>query len=191
MPNAGLKTALQALLWLSALACVAAAAKGPAASPSRVFLWGQKQERTPTWYGLFLDSGESTPSVDVMQYLWTGRWPDNRAPSITPITVNGQQAASSVTVPAGRWNDASVESRDPDGDAIAYRWLLREESQAVSIGGDPEILPPAIEVEMQITQGRLRFRAPERAGAYRLFVETRDGKGHAAYANFPLQVIAP
>lgn len=157
---------------------------------SYVFLWGQKQERTPTWYGLFLESGESTPSVDVMQYLWTGRWPANRAPSITPITVNGQDATRSVTLAPGSWNDALAESRDPDGDAVSYRWLLREESRAVSIGGDPETLPDAVDTGMQVEQGRLRFRAPERPGAYRLFVEAHDGKGHAAYANFPLQVAA-
>ena len=39
-----------------------------------VFLWGQKQERTPTWYGLFTPEGEATESVDVMTYLWTGAW---------------------------------------------------------------------------------------------------------------------
>ena len=34
---------------------------------SFVFLWGNKQERTPTWYGLFLPSGAATPSVDTLQ----------------------------------------------------------------------------------------------------------------------------
>ena len=28
------------------------------------FLWGQKQERTPTWYGMFLKTGEATAIVD-------------------------------------------------------------------------------------------------------------------------------
>ena len=47
---------------------------------SYVFLWGQKQERTPTWYGMFLKSGEETASVDALHYLWNGQWPQNRSP---------------------------------------------------------------------------------------------------------------
>lgn len=154
-----------------------------------VFLWGQKQERTPTWYGLFLASGESTPGVDAMQRLWTGRWPDNRAPSIAPIRLDGRAARDSVTLAPGAAVRAQARAGDPDGDPLAWRWTLREESAATSIGGDPEALPPEVPAALSPeADGSVRFDAPARDGAYRLFLEVRDGRGHAAYANFPFRV---
>ena len=59
---------------------------------SYVFLWGQKQERTPTWYGLFLPTGEETESVDVMESLWTGEMPDNQTPRLESATLDGRSA---------------------------------------------------------------------------------------------------
>lgn len=158
---------------------------------SYVFLWGQKQERTPTWYGLFLKSGESTPSVDAMQFLWTGQWPANRAPSISPMRVDGLQATQSLSFAAGGEHEARVQAEDADGDALRFQWQVLEESQAKSVGGDAETVPSAVRVRMSFQgQGGLKFQAPQKPGAYRLFVEVRDGQGHAAYANFPFQVKA-
>ena len=158
---------------------------------SYVFLWGNKQERTPTWYGLFLPSGESTPSVDAMEFVWTGHWPANRAPSIKPLTVNGRRALDSVVVKAGEAAVAHVDARDPDGDAVRYRWTVLHESTATSIGGDREDVPPQLDLAMEDDgKGGLRFTAPEAPGAYRLFVEAHDGNGHAAYANLPFRVDA-
>src|SRR5690606_12767205 len=54
---------------------------------SYAFLWGQKQETTPTWYGMFLESGEATEVVDSRQCLWTGEWPETRAPSIRSFKI--------------------------------------------------------------------------------------------------------
>lgn len=156
---------------------------------SYVFLWGHKQERTPTWYGLFLPTGESTPGVDAMQRLWTGRWPDNRAPSIGPALIDGQDGAASVVLAPGGSHEASAVADDADGDALQWHWHAREESTATSIGGDPEAIPAHVELKAEITpDGRLRFTAPARPGHYRLFVVVRDGQGHAAYANLPFRV---
>lgn len=154
---------------------------------SYVFLWGQKQERTPTWYGLFLPSGETTPGVDAMQFLWTGRWPGNRAPSVGPLRLDGREAQASVTLKPGQASEASIHAEDAD--RLAYRWVLREESTARSIGGDPEALPAQVPVEGRDGgNGRFRFTAPARPGHYRLFVEVHDGHGRAAYGNFPFRV---
>ena len=40
---------------------------------SFAFLWGHKQEKTETWYGLMLPSGEWTERVGVLGELWTPR----------------------------------------------------------------------------------------------------------------------
>ncbi len=156
---------------------------------SFVFLWGHKQERTPTWYGLFLPSGETTPGIDAMQFAWTGRWPDNRAPSASAITLDGRAAIDSIVLQPGRAYRASVQARDPDGDPLEYRWSVRAESTATSIGGDPEALPPTIDTGLRAAgDGVLALTAPALPGNYRLFVEIHDGQGHAAHANVPFQV---
>ncbi|VXC02392.1 conserved exported hypothetical protein [Luteimonas sp. 9C] len=159
---------------------------------SFVFLWGQKQERTPTWYGLFLSSGESTPGVDAMQRMWTGHWPANRAPEISPLRIDDRIATDSVVLAPDAEHRAHVVATDPEGDPLTYRWTVREESRATSIGGDPETLPPEVSLRLAgHADGALRFSAPTRPGAYRLFVEVRDGQDHAAYANMPFHVGPP
>lgn len=159
---------------------------------SYVFLWGHKQERTGTWYGLFLDSGESTAGVDAMQQLWTGRWPANRAPAIGPLTLDGQAAARSVTLAPGQAVLAAARAEDPDGDALAWQWVVRQESTATSSGGDAEAVPAQVAAAF-VAQGagRVRFQAPAQPGHYRLFATVRDGQGHAGVANIPFRVQAP
>ncbi len=158
---------------------------------SYVFLWGHKQERTPTWYGLFLPTGESTPAVDAMQQLWTGQWPANRAPSIEPARIDGRLATDSVVLSPGSAHEATAPARDAEGDALQWRWYALEESTATTIGGDPEAVPAQVDLHARIdADGRLHFTAPDKAGHYRLFVEVRDGHGHAAYANIPFRVEA-
>jgi hypothetical protein len=156
---------------------------------SYVFLWGQKQERTPTWYGLFLPTGEATETVDVMHHVWNGEWPENQSPRLESAMLDGRTAYDGIYLEAGRSYTAEVVSTDPDGDALTYRWEVREESRATTEGGDDEEEPRLISGAIDQTAApRITLTAPREPGPYRLFVYVFDGRGSAAHANIPFYV---
>lgn len=156
---------------------------------SYVFLWGQKQERTPTWYGMFLETGESTEAVDMMSTLWTGTPPSNRSPRISSFQIGSQHAFDNIKLNADFIYSAQIHVADADYDALSFHWEIMQESEAKSIGGDYEAVPAMVGSELSDSvNGTIQFKAPSFAGNYRLFVYVYDGKGHAAHANIPFQV---
>ncbi|MBD8526812.1 glycoside hydrolase family 2 TIM barrel-domain containing protein [Pseudomarimonas arenosa] len=156
---------------------------------SFVFLWGQKQERTPSWYGLFTPDGEATEAVDVMQMLWTGAPASNLSPTIADLRVNGGTAGNSVRLRSSETYPVSVRAVDPERGDLTFKWELRHESQARSTGGDRETQPAPVRGAVRATTpGSASLRAPKRGGPYRLFVWVVDGNRNAAHANIPLWV---
>lgn len=156
---------------------------------SYVFLWGQKQERTPTWYGMFLASGEETATVDALHYVWNGTWPTNRSPALAGTWLDGKTAAQSIRLKAGQSCTARVQATDPDGDVLSYSWEVLEESTDLKWGGDTENKPKAVpDVVLEPAQSETSLKAPTKPGAYRLFVYVFDGHGHAGHANIPFYV---
>ena len=159
---------------------------------SYVFLWGQKQERTPTWYGVFLDSGEETAAIDTMHYLWNGVWPANRSPRLEGVWLDGKTAQQNVHLKPGETYAAKAQVQDPDNDLLTCSWEVMEESTARTTGGDFETRPKTVDGLIdQPKKDQITLKAPTRAGAYRLFVYAFDGKGHAAHANIPFFVDKP
>ncbi len=155
---------------------------------SYVFLWGNKQERTPTWYGIFLEDGKETESVDVMHYIWNGTWPENRTPIIEDYKLEGKTAYDNVQLMANKQYTAQIIVKDYEGDAISYSWEIMPESTDLKDGGDAESRPEAINgLIVSQNEGTVVFRSPS-AGAYRLFVYASDGHDQAAAANIPFMV---
>lgn len=151
------------------------------------FVWGNKQETTGTWYGMFLATGEKLPSVDAMAFAWTGRWPENRSPAIAAL----QSSARLARVAPGSAQTAVAEINDPEGDAWVAEWFVQAESTDRREGGDHEATPPVIPGRIRRAEaGRVEFAAPEKPGAYRLFLVVRDGRGGASADNFPFFVDA-
>ena len=154
-----------------------------------VFLWGQKQEKTPTWYGLFTETGEETEVIDVLHYIWTGGWPENRTPRIRTVQLNGRSKHENIRLKSGELYPVNASIDDPDGDPITYLWEVKKESAATQVGGDYEA--PISNLAKQVvhpSKHDTQLIAPQQTGAYRLFVYAYDGLGHAAHANIPFYV---
>ena len=155
---------------------------GPGFAGQIVFYWGQKQEVTPTWYGLFLPDGDWTQTLEAMAQAWHGRTPGgNRAPRITALSLDAASAGADT-------RRAVLQAADPDGDPLAVRWQVMAESTALHKAGDVEALPPDHSTAIRDADARGARVVGLGPGNYRIFVYVRDDRGAAATGNLPFQV---
>jgi len=167
---------------------------------SFAFYWSHKQEKTHTWYGLFLPDGSRTAAIDAMTLVWSGRWPTNRCPHLQPPGVRtiggrGRGGGAGETFLAGQRARFAVSVADPESDPVKVSWDLRRDvADHPNVGGDREPETPRIPDAILETaeEGRtVEVRMPGRPGPYRLFVYAHDGQGNAATANLPILVVMP
>jgi len=154
---------------------------------SFAFVWGHKQETTETWFGLLLKTGETIETVDRLSEHWTGKSPTQRAPRVEGITLDVDDAGA---VSPGSGMGVRVACSDADGDALDIEWRIVGESTDRKSGGDAEAAPEDVtDVLISSSGDSATLRAPNEAGAYRVFVTVRDGTGRAGTANVPFQVV--
>jgi hypothetical protein len=183
------KTAWGAALELSSTAKADALRRyvnaiAPKTAGHLLFLWGHKQEVTPTWHSLLLGSGEWTEAAEAMAQAWNGVTPGgNHAPRIVGLLLE----------PGPEWprtgaGGATLDLHDPDGDPVTVEWAVMAESTDLKKGGDAEARPAGFRAAVQPIDAKrtaIRGLAP---GNYRIFATARDGKGAAATANAPFRV---
>ena len=155
---------------------------------SLAFFWGQKQERTHTWFSLFSENGEPTAVVDQLGQIWGDTLSRNHAPTIGALYFGELEAFESMYLPAGDSAIVKAFPQDLDGDRLTFTWELLPEGDYMNVtGGDGEIRPEPLFIREN--EGKtLRFEIPEKVGAYRLFAYVRDGKGGFGYHNIPFFV---
>lgn len=153
-----------------------------------VFLWGEKVEATPTWFGMFLHGGnERLGTVDAMQLAWSGRSPAHPVPTLTRV----ESAAAGKEIAARSAQSILLEATG-DGPLTAS-YEIRPEQNAPDNHEPGQKATPAVAgvtPSAGVYQGAApqSFTAPERPGAYRLFITLRDRHGGAATANVPFYV---
>ena len=161
-------------------------AQKPLCLGSYAFLWGQKQETTVTWFGMFLKTGERLGAVDTMSELWTGETVSERCPFIQGLKlVNGPEVA------AGDVLKAELEMSDPAGKPLQVRWVIQpEQTHKLTAGAEEGTLPEFTKDISTNDPHHAEVRVPAKPGGYRLFAYVRNGFG-AAVANVPFYVTPP
>lgn len=184
---------------------------------SYVFLWGHKQETTSTWYGLFLPEGVGldpdrpmpqidlkgrevdapyipvgdarTAVMDEMFWAWGEKYPENRAPQVEYLKVDGKSALQSVYLDPRGTYVVTTKIVDAEGDEITYDWRLMKESTDIKAGGDAESVPDIIPgVFTEEKKDQVTLKAPSQRGAYRLFLYANDAYNGVATINIPVYV---
>ena len=156
---------------------------------SYCFLWGQKQESTATWHGMFLSNGNPTEAVDVMQYCWTGEWPESRAPSIKDISLENIGWRKDHILDSSTQATLNIEYNKYNNKKVIVEYILFPEAFSDKIGGDIQKSPDPIEFEIvKKSDTELTFISPNKKGAYRLFAYVKNEIGQSSVANIPFIV---
>ena len=163
---------------------------------SFVFLWGQKQERTPTWFSMFVESGveglpingEACPTVETMEKLWTNAEPKERAPVVDGITMNGKAVRETEPFAAGSVVRAVVNAHDPRDYELEFHWEILKEATDLGTGGSYEPRPDRVGAVVSGSSPEQDITVPTSAGNYRLFVYVLNGRGMVGTSNIPFQV---
>lgn len=163
---------------------------------SFVFLWGQKEERTPTWFSMFVEDnveglplkGEKTPSVEAMQRVWTGKEPQQHAPVVTGIIIDGKMPVESPETTSGTPFKVQISAQDRDGDTMQYVWEILHEATVLGFGGSYEPRPERYGEVITTDTPQAEFTITE-PGNYRVYVYVLDGTGYASTVNSPIRIL--
>ena len=156
---------------------------------SYCFLWGQKQETTATWHGMFLKNGNPTEAVDVMHYCWKGEWPNSRAPSIRDISLEDKGWKKDHVIEPSKQATVKIEYSKYNNKKVDVEYVLYPEAFSNKIGGDIQKSPDPIPFEIvRQTENELIFISPKKKGAYRLFAFVKNDKGQSSAANIPFLI---
>ncbi|NHF61391.1 hypothetical protein FK220_018705 [Flavobacteriaceae bacterium TP-CH-4] len=157
---------------------------------SLAFFWGQKQERTHTWFSLFADNGYKSQVVFELQNLWQDVDRQFQGPKIDYLLLNGQSASENILISHNREVKAALFYLKNDSVAsYDTEWTVRPENWNYlpqEVEQRPDSIPDLI---VRKDNFGLTFKTPTQEGPYRLFVKVSSESGYYTTANIPFYVI--
>lgn len=164
-----------------------------------VFIWGTKQEYTPTWFSLFSPwpKLQETELTETCMQEWKGISPNLLSPSIDALTINGASDTSNIYVQPGTTPELAIYLANKVQGPLLLRWELAEEVAEYLSSSyksqKPKIIADSTWKFHQEAQyagnsgGRqritFRFKTPDYNGPFRIYLYAVNKNGKASTAN--------
>lgn len=157
---------------------------------SLAFYWGQKHERTPTWFGLFGQGGEVSEMAYTLQNLWTERKASFPGPRIDYLELQGQKTTANILLSPGQDITARSFLLAPEDEGAEVRWKIQFEDwqKSTVLGREGPSMAGTLKSS---TISEAHFTAPDQPGPYRLYFQITDRDGYFATANIPFYILKP
>lgn len=138
---------------------------------SLAFYWGQKQEKTHTWFGVFDEEGRKSESYYALEEIWKGHTASQKFASINYMLLNGKGALDNIMVTPGNISEATVYFKQNQENPITVEWEILPESWFTNRWRIQEKPCGLNSLIISSTKNSVLFNNPNQDGPYRIFVK--------------------
>lgn len=162
--------------------------KGTANLGSLLFYWGEKLERSHTWFSLFRN-GERSKSIQAIEAMWNSSVSSLEEDGLNYMLVNWKGAQDNIVLYPGEPARAELLFHEPMKDHVRIEWEIYPESW---YGESDELVVDTyvpIDTFVGFEANSTAFLAPVNEGPYRIFAYIYSGDGSFVTTNTPFYVM--
>jgi hypothetical protein len=162
---------------------------------SLLFYWGNKHERTYTWFSLFMED-KKHESLKTVEGLWKETDNPDTEIGLEYLLLDGKGSVDNIIFEPNQLKNSEVVFKNGNSvdvqikweiypEAWSWPWWLRQDTAKMDYS-------PIRKMErfVDFDDRKATFLTPEHEGAYRLFAYVFDSQGYFATANIPFYILS-
>ncbi|WP_189360677.1 glycoside hydrolase family 2 TIM barrel-domain containing protein [Algibacter mikhailovii] len=154
-----------------------------------VFYWGQKQERTHTWFSIFDEAGRTSEVYYKLNELWGGKSSNlKHPPKIDYMLIDNKGAKDNLIYKPDMVKTAQLFFEKNKNSKYQIVWEIYAEGWDYNLA-DIEKDPLRISKDTINSGSSHTFKTPDKTGPYRIFVYVYDDFGNYATTNTPFYIL--
>lgn len=158
---------------------------------SLVFYWGEKHERTHTWFSLFIEKYGKSELVEEIKHLWKESYSNTPSIGLEYMLVDEKGAQSNLIFAPNQVKEAKIKFSHAQHDSVRISWEVYPEAWQYKANDKEKKPGPIIGSIINTTGEEATFVTPTEEGPYRIFAYIFDNEGNFATTNTPFYVLNP